>query len=454
MHFRLTNDFIDDLKNAIKKKDDAFIKAQLEELYPQDIAEIVNELPVAYSHYLYPFLDKEVAAEMLMELEDDVREDFLEKISSEDIADHFIDNLDSDDAADLIGELSDEKRAEVISHIDDFEQAQDIVELLKYDEDTAGGLMAKEFIMANVNWTIATAVKEMKRQVEEEEIEDVYFIYVIDDNEKLLGILSLKKMLITDSKTKIANIYDPDVISVKATHKDEDVANIMKKYDLVALPVVDELGRLVGRITIDDVVDVIQEEAEKDYQLMSGISQNIEPTDNLFVITKARLPWLVAALFGGMVGARIIGNYEEQISIYPEMAFFMPLVVGMAGNAGVQSSALVVQGLANNSMSRDNIFLKLLKELSVGLLNGVICSVIIFLFSYFFHYPLSLSMTVSFALLTVITFASIFGTLVPLTLNRFKIDPALATGPFISTSNDIIGFFIYFMIGRLMYGIF
>jgi len=454
MHFKLTNEYFDTLKTAIKNKDDKFILEQLEELYPQDIAEIVNELPVEYSHYLYSFLDKEVAAEMLMELEDDVREDFLEKISSEDIADHFIDNLDSDDAADLISELTDEKRAEVISHIDDLEQAQDIVELLNYDEDTAGGLMAKEYIYANVNWTISTAVKEMKRQVEEDEIEDVYFIYIIDDNERLMGILSLKKMLISDSRAKIASLYDPDVISVKAHLKAEEVANIMNKYDLVAVPVVDELGRLVGRITIDDVVDVIKEEADKDYQLMSGISQNIESTDNLFVITKARLPWLVVALFGGMLGARIIGNYENQIQINPEMAFFMPLVVAMAGNAGVQSSALIVQGLANNSLSRDGIFHKLLKELSVGLLNGLICSALIFTFSIIFQYNFALSMTVSIALLTVITFASIFGTLVPLTLHRFKIDPALATGPFITTSNDIIGFFIYFMIGRIMYGIF
>jgi len=454
MHFKLTNEYFDALKSAIKNKDDKFITEQLEELYPQDIAEIVNELPVEYSHYIYALLDKEVAAEMLMELEDDVREDFLKKISSEDIADHFIENLDSDDAADLIGELSDEKRAEVISHIDDLEQAQDIVELLNYDEDTAGGLMAKEYIFANANWTIATAVKEMKKQIEEEEIEDVYFIYVVDDNHFLKGILSLKKMLISDSKAQIANLYDPDVIAVKASKKAEEVANIMKKYDLVAMPVIDELGRLVGRITIDDVVDVIQEEAEKDYQLMSGISQNIESTDNIFVVTKARLPWLIVALFGGMVGARIIGNYEEQISIYPEMAFFMPLVVAMAGNAGVQSSALVVQGLANNSLSRDNMWLKLLKELSVGVVNGLICSAIIFGFSLIFKYPLPLSMTVSCALLSVITFASIFGTLVPLTLNKFKIDPALATGPFITTSNDIIGFFIYFMIGRLMYGVF
>jgi len=454
MQFKLTNEYLQVLENAIRQQDDVFIKEQLNELYPPDIAEIVDELSLEHSKYLYSLLDKEEAADVLMELEDDVREQLLDSLSSQEIATDFIDNLDSDDAADLIGELPDKKRAEVIAHIEDIEQAKDIVDLLKYDEDTAGGLMAKELVKANVNWTLFTAVREMRKQVEDEEIDELYTIYVVDDEDRLLGTLSLKKMLLSDAKSKIADIYNEDIISVKATLNAEDVANIMNKYDLVVLPVVDELGRLVGRITIDDIVDVIKEEADKDYQLMSGISRNIETTDNLFIITKARLPWLVIALFGGMVGARIIGNYEDQISVYPEMAFFMPLVAAMAGNAGVQSSALVVQGLANNSLSRDNIILRLLKELSVGLTNGFICSVLILAFSYFLNYSLALSMTVSVALMSVITFASILGTLFPLTLDKFNIDPALATGPFITTSNDILGFFIYFMIGRIMYGIF
>ncbi|MDD3875648.1 MAG: magnesium transporter [Bacteroidales bacterium] len=454
MQFKLTNEFLETLELAISNKDDKFIKEQLNELYPPDIAEIVEELSLDESRYLCSLLDKEEAADVLMELEDDVREDLLELLSSKEIASDYVENLDSDDAADLIGELSDEKRAEVISHIEDIEQAKDIVDLLKYDEDTAGGLMAKELVKANVNWTIFTAVREMRKQVEEDEIDELYTIYVVDDEERLLGTLSLKKMLLSESKTKISGIYNPDIIYVRASLKAEQVANIMNKYDLVVLPVVDELDRLIGRITIDDIVDVIKEEADKDYQMMSGISTNIESTDSLLEISRARLPWLVVALFGGMVGARIIGVYENQISIHPEMAFFMPLVVAMAGNAGVQSSALIVQGLANNSLSRDNIMFRLLKELSVGLTNGLICSAILFGFSFLFNYPLSLSMTVSVALMSVIAFASVLGALFPLTLHRLKIDPALATGPFITTSNDILGFFIYFMIGRLMYGIF
>jgi len=454
MQFKLTNEYLQALELAIRSKDDKFLKEQLNEHYPPDIAEIVEELTLDDSRYLCSLLDKEEAADVLMELEDDVREDLLELLSSKEIAADYIDNLDSDDAADLIGELPDNKRAEVISHIEDIEQAKDIVDLLKYDEDTAGGLMAKELVKANVNWTMFTAVREMRKQVEEDEIDELYTIYVVDDEDRLLGTLSLKKMLLSEPKTRIKDIFNDDIIYVKAALKAEKVANIMNKYDLVVLPVVDELDRLIGRITIDDVVDVIKEEADKDYQMMSGISKNIETTDNLVDISRARLPWLIIALFGGMAGARIIGVYENQISIYPEMAFFMPLVAAMAGNAGVQSSALIVQGLANNSLGRDNLSLRLLKELSVGLANGLICSVILLGFSFLFKYPLALSMTVSVALMSVIAFASVLGTLFPLTLHRFKIDPALATGPFITTSNDILGFFIYFLIGRLMYGIF
>lgn len=454
MQFKLTNELLDTLKEAIEKKDDSFIKEQLSDLFPPDIAEIADELTLEEGKYLINLLDGEDAADMLMELENDKRKQFLDTSSADEIAVKYISELDSDDAADIIGELPQSKRADVIAAIQDIEQAKSVVDLLKYDENSAGGLMAKELVKANVNWTINTAVREMRKQVTDQDIDELYTIYVVDDNERLLGTLSLKKMLLSDPKTKIDGIYNPDTIFVKGTVEAEEVANIMNKYDLVVLPVVDELGRLVGRITIDDIVDVIREEADKDYQMMSGISQNIETSDNLYVITKARLPWLVIALFGGIIGARIIGNYEDQISINPEMAFFMPLVAAMAGNAGVQSSALVVQGLANKSLSRDNLALRLLKELSVGLTNGFICSIVILAFSFMLNYSMALSMTVSVALMTVITFASILGTLFPLTLNKLKIDPALATGPFITTSNDILGFFVYFMIGRLMYGIF
>jgi magnesium transporter len=440
------------IRNAIRDNQRDLLLEVVEELYPADIAEYMDELSLDEAKYFYTVLPKEEAAAVLMELEEDVRERFLASYSNQEIAREFIYNLDSDDAADLIAELPDDRREEVLHHIEDRQQAQHIADLLVYPSNSAGGLMGKEFIKVNVNWHVVTCIREMRKQAEE--VEEVYSVYVVDDNDVLLGLLSLKKLLIASPRNKISEMYNSDVISVKAMQKGEEVASIMNKYDLVVLPVVDELGRLIGRITIDDVVDFIREEAEKDYQMMSGMTQNIESGDKIWEITQGRLFWLIVALFGGIVGSRVISNYEDQIMIYPEMAFFMPLIAAMGGNVGVQSSALIVKGLANNSLTSGGILSKLWKEVSVGLINGLVCSGILLSYSLLFTPSLALSMTVSVALMSVILFASIFGTFVPLALERLRIDPALATGPFITTSNDIIGLFIYFMIGRGMYGMF
>lgn len=443
---------LDTIRTAIRDNQRDYLQEIVNELYPADIAEYMDDLNLEEAKFLYTLLGKEEAAAVLMELEEDVRERFLASFSTQEIAREFIYNLDSDDAADLISELSEEKREEVLSHIEDRRQAQDIADLLVYPSNSAGGLMAKEFIKVNINWHVVTCIREMRKQAEE--VEEVYSVYVVDDNDVLMGLLSLKKLLIASPRDRVEELYSPDMVSVKAMQKGEEVASIMNKYDLVVLPVVDELGRLIGRITIDDVVDFIKEEAEKDYQMMSGMTQNIESGDKVWEITQGRLFWLIVALFGGIVGSRVISNYEDQISINPEMAFFMPLIAAMGGNVGVQSSALIVKGLANNSISAGSIIPKLWKEVSVGFINGLVCSGILMLYSLLFAPSLALSMTVSVALMTVILFASIFGTFVPLALDRLRIDPALATGPFITTSNDIIGLFIYFMIGRMMYGVF
>lgn len=439
------------IRDAINRRDLEYLLAAINELYSADIAEILDELSDDEAKYFYSLLNKEEAAEVLMELEDDVREKFINSFSSAEIARDVIDNLDSDDAADLINELPGKRRKDVLSQITDREQAQNIADLLFYPDDTAGGLMAKELVKVNINWHVVTCIREMRNQATQ--VENVYSVYVIDNNNTLVGLLSLERLLIASPRDKIADLYNSDVISVKAYQKAEEVAQIMTKYDLVVLPVVDELERLIGRITIDDVIDFVQDEAEKDYQLMSGISHDIETTDKIWEITQGRLFWLVVALFGGIVGSRVIANYEDQISINPEMAFFMPLIAAMAGNVGVQSSALIVKALANNTLT-GGIVPRLFKELTVGLINGLVCSLLLLAYSLFYTPSFALSMTVSVSLLTVILFASLFGTFVPLTLNRFKIDPALATGPFITTSNDIIGLFIYFLIGRLMYGYF
>jgi magnesium transporter len=451
MSHLLTKEKIEEIRNAIEANQVDYLLAQLNELYPADIAEIIDRIDADEAHYLLSLLHKEEAAEVLMELDEDVREHLVSTLSSTELAHDVIDNLDSDDAADLINELPGNMRQDVLSKITDRNQAQNIADLLFYPENTAGSLMAKELIKVNIGWHVVTCIREMRAQAAH--VEKVYHVYVVNDQDVLLGLLSLERLLIASPRDHIASLYDPDVISVKAYQKAEEVASIMKKYDLVALPVIDEMGRLIGRITIDDVLDFVQDEAEKDYQLMSGISHDIESSDKVWKLTQGRLFWLVVALFGGIIGSRVISNYEDQISIYPEMAFFMPLIAAMAGNVGVQSSALIVQALANNSFT-GGLLNKLGKELLVGLINGVACSILLLGYSYFYAPSFALSMTVSTALLTVILFASMFGTFIPLALNKLKIDPALATGPFITTSNDIVGLFIYFSIGRLMYGMF
>ena len=451
MQFDLTQRYLSDLKASIRSDDQALLKKGMEELHPADIAEILDALNKDESSALYSILEEEIAAEVLVELEEDVREYLLASFSSKEIADQVIDNIESDDAADVIAELPDEIQEEVIKLIEDPEQASDIADLLTYDENTAGGLMAKELIAVNKDWAVLKCVKEMRRQAEI--IDDVYAIYVVDDQEKLLGLLSLNRLLITPTDTKIEDVYEENAISVHVDTDADEVANIMDKYDLVVLPVVDEKGSLVGKITIDDVVDVIKEEAEKDYQMASGITDDVESSDKAWVLSKARLPWLLIGLVGGIFGAQIIGLYEHDIQIYPEMAFFIPLIAAMGGNVGVQSSALIVQGIANNSLGVESITSKLIKELGVALINGLICSAVILAYNLVFSDSLALSLTVSVALLSVIIFAGIFGTLIPLLLHRADIDAALATGPFITTINDILGLVVYFVIGRLMYGI-
>lgn len=452
MQFQLTREYIDNLQKIIEKKDEKEALLQMENLHPADIAEIYDELSIDEAKFLYLLLDGEKAADVLIELEEDDREKFLKVLPSEVIARQFIDNMDSDDAADVIGELPEKMQEEVLAQLDELEHAGDIVDLLHYDEDTAGGLMAKELIKVNLNWSIMTCVKEMSKQAEE--IDEVYYIYAVDDNNVLRGVLSLKRMLLAPTTTKISAVLNPDVISVKTDTDSEIVANIMDKYDLVALPVIDSLGRLVGRITIDDVVDVIREEAEKDYQMASGLTKDVEPSDNVWLLTRARLPWLLIGLLGGIFGAVVLGSYEHDLSRNAAVAFFIPLIAAMGGNVGVQSSSIVVQGLANKSIDLESTARKILKEFLVALLNGSICASLIFMYNLIFSDSFALTMAVSISLLIVIMIASTFGTFVPLALNKFKIDPAIATGPFITTMNDILGLFIYLAISRLMFGVF
>lgn len=444
-----TPEYLEQIRKIIGEHDEEAARRELEELHPADIAELYQELDLDEAEYLYKLLDEEVAADVLMELDEDDRRKLLSTMPAEEIAKQFIDHLDTDDAVDIIQELDEEDRDEILSHIDDVEQAGDIIDLLKYDEDTAGGLMGTEMIVVNENWSMPECIKQMRMQAEE--IDEIYYVYVVDNDYKLRGILSLKKLITDPSVSKIKHVMEVDPVAVKADTPIDDVALDFEKYDLVAMPVVDSIGRLLGRITVDDVMDQVRESQERDYQLASGLSSDVESDDTLLTQTKARLPWLLIGMLGGIGNSMILRNFEAGFAVDPALALFIPLIGGTGGNVGTQSSAIVVQGLANGSMDIRDSMSQLVKELGVGLINGCIISMLVFAYNYFLGgISMATTLSVSLSLMAVVIFASVFGTFVPLTLERFKIDPALATGPFISITNDIIGMVIYMAISTVM----
>jgi magnesium transporter len=449
MEFKISKELIQELEQLIQSKNDQQLEVLLNDMHHADIAEVLDELDFEEATYIFKVLDSDKTAEILLELEDDLRENILKRLSPKEIAEE-LDELETNDAADIIAELSQEIKAEVISELQDVEHAKDIVDLLRYPEDTAGGIMHKELVKVNENWNVLTCVKQMRIQAEN--ISRVHSIYVVDDEDRLKGRLSLKDLLTTSSRTPINDVYIRKLNSVNVDTEDVEVARIMQKYDLEAIPVVDELGRLVGRITIDDIVDVIKDEADEDYQLAAGISQDVEADDSIFDHTKARLPWLVLALLGGFISVRVLGLFEGAMMNHGNLFFFTPLIAAMAGNVGVQSSAIIVQGLANNTLS-GSLFNRLIKEVALSLLNGVILATILFAGShYLLNVEIIIGIIVTVALISVIIIASLIGTFIPLLLDKFGIDPALATGPFITTSNDICGILIYFSIAKLILG--
>ncbi|MCD7976792.1 MAG: magnesium transporter [Tannerellaceae bacterium] len=443
-----TKEYIENLKRIIDDRDDIKAKELLKDLYPADIAELYQDLNLEEAIYLYLLMDGEKAADVLMELDDEDRGKLLKELPNELIAKRFVDNMDTDDAVDLMRGLDEDTQEEILSHIEDVEQAGDIVDLLKYDEDTAGGLMGTEMIVVNENWSMPRCIDEMR--VQAEEMDEIYYVYVVDDDGRLRGVLPLKRMITNPSVSKIKHVMKKDPISVRDDDSIEEVAQIIGKYDLVAIPVLDSIGRLVGRITIDDVMDEMQEQHERDYQLASGISQDIETSDNVFLQTAARLPWLVIGMIGGIGNSIILGNFESNFASNPKMALFIPLIGGTGGNVGIQSSAIVVQGLANNSLKPENIVPQILKESVVALINASIISLIVFTYNFFMLGDRGITASVSLSLFAVVMFASIFGTVVPITLEKLKIDPALATGPFITITNDIIGMMIYMFISSAL----
>ncbi len=452
IQFQLTDELIEQVELFIKQKNDKELKTLLDEFHYADIAEILDELNLEEAMYVIKLLDSETTSDILMELDEDNREKVLKNLSAKEIAEE-VEELDTDDAADIIAELSEERQQAVIAQIEDEEHKAEITELLAYDEDTAGGLMAKELVKVYETWTVAGCMRRIRGQAKE--VTRVHSIYVVNKEEKLIGRLSLKDLIVAKSEQKIADIVKVNVDYVNVNEKPEEVARIMAKYDLEAIPVIqsDDNKVLLGRITIDDIVDVLKEEADKDYQMAAGITGDVEADDSILQLTRARLPWLFLGLVGGIGAFLIMEGFEGLFTGKAVILFFFtPLIAAMAGNVGVQSSAIIVQGLANDDV-RGSVNSRLLKEMLLAALNGVILALFLFFFVWAFKGELNTALAISISLVAVIIVAGLIGTFVPLFLNKRGIDPAIATGPFITTSNDILGILLYFWIAKMILGI-
>ena len=448
--FELSKELIDNISDLILNKNNKEIKKIVKTLHYADLAELINELKFDESLYLLKLIDSDKTSDVLTELDDDLRERVLKEFSEKEIAGE-IKELDSDDAVDILSELSEEKKEKVISLIKDENITENIRELLNYDEDTAGGLMAKELISVNENWSVLKCLREIRKQAKD--ITRVHSIYVLNKKEELIGRLSLKDLIMSPSKKKIKQIYIPKVDYVNVNDSAEDVAKLMRKYDLEAIPVINDDRQLLGRITIDDIVDFIKDEAEEDYLLAAGVSNDVEADDSIFELSKARLPWLILGLFGGLGSVFILESFEEIMASESLRAlfFYTPLIAAMAGNVGVQSSAIVVQGLAND-LIKGSVLKRLVKEVSLTVLNGIILSFLIIGFGQIVNQPIEMSLTISVSMIFVIIVAALIGTAVPIILDKLDIDPAIATGPFITTGNDVIGILLFFYTAKIILG--
>ena len=448
--FQIDTSFLENIKKLISEGEEAKLIRKFSHIHYADLAEIIELLTNDEATYVVKLLGSDTTADALAEVDPDIRESILENLSAKEIAQE-ISELDTDDAADLILELSQERQEKVMSQIDDQEHAQDIRELLKYNENTAGGLMAKELVKVREDLSVLKCLNEMRAQAED--VKRVHSIYVVDQKNRLKGRLSLKDLITAKSNAKVIDIYIPKVDYVTVDQEKEEVAKIMSKYDLEAIPVVNHKKELLGRITIDDIVDVIKEEAEKDYQLAAGISNDVEADDSIFELVKARLPWLFLGLLGGLGSVFILQDFENIMS-EPKLRnlfFYTPLIAAMAGNVGVQSSAIIVQGLANDIV-KGSLFKRLIKEVSLSLINGFALALVILFFGLIIKQEFLVSLTIAGSMMLVIVVAALVGTFVPIVLDKRGIDPAIATGPFITTANDIFGIFLFFYIAKLALG--
>ncbi|MHC2991925.1 magnesium transporter, partial [Pontibacter sp. HJ8] len=433
---------------AIARQDTAFLLETMSEMYPADITTVLYELDANESKYVLDLLPPEIGAEILSDLDYDIRTDFLQYFTSQEIA-RYVNLMDSDDAVDILNEQNVQRREEVIALLDNEEKAEDILDLLHYEEDCAGGLMAKELIKVNINWRVRQCIEEIRRQAED--VEKIYTVYVVDNRDILLGRLSIKALLLSRDDKLVKDIFSPDVISIESFRDENEVVSVMQKYDLEAIPVVNIQGRLLGRITIDDMIDVMQEQAELSRQLMTGISENVEEDDSVFRISRSRIPWLIIGMVGGLFAAYFMEFFEGDIALLPVLALFVPLITATGGNVGIQSSSIIIQTLSSNAVIFDNFAQRLFKLIMVALLNALIISALVFVFTYLFRQDLKLSIVVSFALFSVVMLASLMGTLTPMLLDKLGVNPAVAAGPFITTANDLLGLAIYFGVAHMLY---
>lgn len=440
--FELSKEYLESLREGIENQDNEFIIDSLDGANVADIAALLDELNLDEAIYVIRLLESSTAADILIELDEDSLVKVIREMQPFELA-ALIEKMDSDDAVDILILMPTKEREDVISYLQEKEKSANILDLLRYDEDSAGGLMAKEFIKANQNWNVVQTIEEIRRQAEK--VEKIYSIYVVDNRQHLLGRVSLKKIILASSDTKISDIYEADLISVP-THMDgEDVAEIMRKYDLESVPVVNAKNKLVGRITVDDILDLIREQSEEDIQAMTGISADVEESDSIFRISKARLPWLLIGVIGGLMGAQIISFFEEGLSKYIALASFIPLVAATGGNVGIQSSSLVVQTLASKSVFNDTPWQRFVKGVLIALLNGVVLGSFVFgVVVFIYGFENIFGLTIGLAMFCVVLLASFMGTVTPLVLDKFGINPAIASGPFITTANDLLGLAVYF----------
>ena len=441
MEDRDRQEILDDIGYLIEVNDLPKLRAITLGSHPADLADLLVHFERKQRQVLFDLLDAEIASEVILELDDATRDGLIDKLPEHRLSE-LVEEMDSDDAADFVGELPEEVAEKVLEKIEP-EDSAEVKQLLAHEEDTAGGIMALELIAVQDNWTVDQAIQEIRRKAEE--VEEIYNVYVTDDTGKLIGTLSLQKLILAGPQMRVNEIMDRDVISVEVGTDQEEVANIVRRYDLVAVPVVDTSGKLCGRITIDDVVDVMQEEAAEDISHMAGISSESDPRESSILrISRVRLPWLIIGLLGGMLAAWVLDSFEHILhSEIVMLLFFVPVIMGMGGNAGIQSSTIVVRGLATGDINLRETWARLVRELWVALLNGFLCAALIALIIISLWQEPRVGLLVAFSLLSVMFVAAIVGASVPLILKRLGVDPAIATGPFITISNDILGLFIY-----------